>query len=69
MGNLVMENDIEEGTVHVHPAVVANEAQFSELVHEVTDAGACRADQLGECFLTDLRDHRFRLAVFPKVGH
>jgi len=36
---LIVEDDIEEGTVHVHPAVVVNEAQFAELIHEVTDAG------------------------------
>jgi len=32
-----MEDDIEEGTVHVHPAVVVNEAQVAELIHEETD--------------------------------
>ena len=40
-----MEDDIEEGTVHVQPAVVANEAHFAELIHEETDAGARGADQ------------------------
>ena len=68
MGPLVVEDDIEEGTVHVQPTVVVHEAQFAELVHEETDARARGADHLGQHFLTDLRDHRFRLAFFPNVG-
>ena len=35
-----MEDDVEEGTVHVQLAVVVNEAQFAKLIHEETDAGA-----------------------------
>ena len=66
---LVVEDDVEEGTVHVHLTVVVNEAKFPELIHEETDAGTRRPDHLGEHFLTDLRDHRLRLAFFPKVGH
>jgi hypothetical protein len=45
---LIVEDDIEEGTVHVHPAVVLKEAQFAELIHKETDAGACGPDHLGE---------------------
>ena len=45
---LIVEDDIEEGTVHVHPAVVLNEAQFAELIHKETDTGACGPDHLGE---------------------
>lgn len=67
-GSLVVEDDVEEGTVHVHPAVVFNEAQFEELIHEETDTGAYGTDHLSEQFLTDLRDHRFRLAFFSEVG-
>jgi len=73
MGNLVVENDIEEGAVYVQllvrPAIVLNEAQFAELIHEETDGGARGADHLGEIFLTHLRHDRLRLAFFPKIGH
>jgi hypothetical protein len=31
-----VEDEIEEGTVHVHPAVVFNEAHRAELIHEET---------------------------------
>jgi len=65
----VVEDDIEEGTVHVQPAVVVYEAQFAELIHEETDARACGPDHLGEHFLTDFRDYRFRRAFFSEVGH
>ena len=33
-----MEDDIEEGTVHVQPVVSVNEAQLPEPIHEETDA-------------------------------
>ena len=66
---LIVKDEIEEGTVHVQPAVVMYEAQFLELIHEETDTGARRADHLGERFLTDLWNNRLRLAFFPKMGH
>jgi hypothetical protein len=63
-----MEDDIEEGTVHVQLAVVANEARFAELLHEETEAGAHGADHVGQLVLTDLRNDHLRLAFFPEVG-
>ena len=35
-GNLVVEDDIEEGAAHVQLVVVVNEALFPELIHEET---------------------------------
>ena len=73
MENLVVEDNIEEGTMHlqplVQPAVVLNEAQFLELIHEETDAGARGADHLREPFLTHLRNDYLRLAFLAKMGH
>lgn len=69
-----MENDIEEGTIHMQPAIpaqpafVINEPQFAELIHEETDARAGGPNHLRQGFLTDLRNDRFRLALPPKVG-
>jgi len=37
-GRLVVEDDIEEGTVHVQPAVIVKEARLPEPIHEETDA-------------------------------
>ena len=62
-----MEDDIEEGTVHVQPTVVFQEAKFAKLVHEEIHAGPRGADHLSQHFLTDLRNDRFRLALFPEV--
>ena len=33
---LVVEDDTEEGTVHVDTTIVVQEAQLSELIHEET---------------------------------
>jgi hypothetical protein len=49
-------------------SVVADEAQLAKLVHEVTDAGACGADHLGQRFLTDVRTDQLRAAFLPEIG-
>ena len=64
-----MQDDIEEGTVHVDTTIIFQEAQLPELIHEETDAGACSADHLVEHVLIDLRNERVRLAFFPEMGH
>jgi hypothetical protein len=65
---LVMQNDIQQGTMHFEAAaVVVNETQFSKFIHEETDAGPCRADHLCKCLLTDFRANRFRFAFLAKV--
>ena len=33
---LVVEDDTEEGTVHVDATIIVQEAQFPELIHEET---------------------------------
>ena len=48
--------------------VVINETQFAELVHEVADTRAGRADHLGECFLTDLCENWLGSALLSKIG-
>ena len=35
-GNLVVQDDIEEGAVHVEATVVLQEAQLPEFIHEET---------------------------------
>jgi hypothetical protein len=66
--NLVVENGIEEGTVHVQSLVVVNEAPLPELIRKETDAGARGADHLNQHVLTDLHDHWLLLAFFRKMG-
>src|SRR5438105_3746834 len=48
-------------------AVVADEAQISKFVHEVTHARPCSANQLRERLLADLRDDRFGSTVLAKI--
>ena len=65
---LVVENDIQEGAVHVQPAVVVNEAQFAEFIHEAAHAEVCGADHHGKRFLTDLRDQQPSASLTPIDG-
>src|SRR6185503_19216324 len=57
-GDLPMQEDIEEGAVNVQAAVVLDEAELPELVHESADPRPGGADHLGQHFLADLRNHR-----------
>ena len=67
-GNLIVKDDAEEGAVHGQAAVVLDNAQLPELVHEVTDSGPRGADHLGQRFLANLRKGRPGLVYLPKVG-
>jgi hypothetical protein len=49
--------------MNVQAPVVFDEAKLPELVHEPADPRACGSDHLGQHFLTDLRNHRFRLPL------
>lgn len=49
-GVLVVQNDIQEGAMHMQLTVVINETHFPELVHEKTHTRACGTDHFGECF-------------------
>jgi hypothetical protein len=62
-----VQNRIQQRPVNFDMTVVVDVAQLAEFVHEEADAGARRADHLGECFLTDLRDHWLRVAVFAEI--
>ena len=51
-GRRVVQDDAQEGVMHLDAAaVVVDEAEFSELVHEEIDAGAGRPDHFREHFL------------------
>ncbi len=67
-GNLIVEGDVEEGTVHGQAALVLDKARLPELVHEETDSGPRGADHLSQRFLADHRKGRLGLVYLPKVG-
>jgi hypothetical protein len=54
--------------VDLHGAVVVDEAQLPEFVHEEADAGPGRANDLRQRFLADLHGNRLRSAFFAEIG-
>jgi hypothetical protein len=52
---LIVQNDVQQGTVNLDMAVVINKAQFPKFVHEKTHARSRRADHLRQCLLADFR--------------
>jgi hypothetical protein len=60
-----VQDDAEEGTVNLEPAVVLDEAQFPEFVHEEVDARACRANHLRQDLLRQFGQHALGLVLLP----
>ena len=58
-----MENNTKQGSVDLQTAIVVNEPQFLEFIHEEIDAGARRADHLRQHLLGDLWNHPFGLIL------
>ncbi len=56
-----MEKNTKQGTVDPQTAMVVNEPQFLEFIHEQIDAGPRRTDHLCEHLLGDLWNHCFGL--------
>ena len=54
--------------MNLQAAIVVNEAQFLESVHEETNARAGGADHPGQGLLTDFRHHGLRNALLAEVG-
>lgn len=50
----IVEDDIEQGTVHAQSSIVTNKAKFSELVHKETDPRPSGPDHLGKRLLADI---------------
>src|SRR5271168_1219227 len=64
---LVAQHDAQQGAVDFQVAVVFDETQLPELVHEMADAGPCRADDLRQRLLADLRRDRLRGAFLAEI--
>src|SRR6478672_10920226 len=64
---LIGQKHTQQAAMDFEMSVVINETQFAELVHEVADTRAGRADHLGECFLTDLCENWLGSALLSKI--
>ena len=58
-----MQDDAQQGTVNLKSAVVVNETQFPELVHEEVDSGARGANHSREHLLRYVRKYFVRFRV------
>ena len=63
-----MQDDAEKRAIHFQPAVVVDEAKFSELVHEEIYSGAGGANHFRQSFLTHFWDHSFGFGFFSHAG-
>jgi hypothetical protein len=62
-----VENYVEQQTVDLQSAVVMDETQFPEPVHEKADSRASGVNHLGQRLLTDLGNHGFRNTLLAKM--
>jgi len=64
-----VQDDTEKGTVHLQSAVVVNETQLPELVHERADTRTGCSDHFGQRFLADLGNVGFGFALIAVMGN
>src|SRR5688572_18525864 len=64
---LIVQHHVQQRTVYLNAAVVFDEAEFSEFVHEEAYTCARCSHHLRERFLTDLRDDGLRPALLAEV--
>jgi hypothetical protein len=64
---LVVQNDIQQGTMDLDSAIVFDEPQSSKFVHKKTYAGSGCSNHLRKRLLTDLGDYPLRVAVLAEV--
>src|SRR5450631_566198 len=64
---LIVENEVQKGTVDFNMAVIINKAQLPKFVHEKTHAGSRRADHLRQCLLADFRYDWLRSTFLAKI--
>ena len=62
-----MQNDVQQRTVHVDAAIVVDQTQLPELVHEKTDARPGGPDHLSQRLLADFRDDRLGFAFLAEI--
>jgi hydroxyethylthiazole kinase-like uncharacterized protein yjeF len=63
----IVENGVQKRVVDLDLAVVTDEAELTEFVHEVAHAGSGGADHLRQCFLADLDLDRLQAAFLAEI--
>ena len=66
--SVVVQDHIQQRAMDAQTAVVFDEAELAEFVHEKAHPRAGSADHFGQGFLADLGYHRLRLTLLPEVG-
>src|ERR1700691_442909 len=64
----VVQYDAEQRLIYLEPAVVLNESQFLEFVHEEIDARARGANHFGQGLLRYFGNDPLRLFLFAVAG-
>jgi len=67
-GCLIVQDNTQERSIDLKIAVVLDEAQFPELIHEKIDAGTRCANHLGQRFLRHLGEYSVGLVLFAVTG-
>src|SRR5271167_2178674 len=67
LDDLVVHDDVQECRVDLQSAVIFDEAELPEPVHEEIDPGPCRTHLCCQDLLTDL-GYRFHFSFFAEVG-
>src|SRR5437879_11202254 len=65
---LVVQDNAQQGAADLQVAIVVDEAELPELVHEDVHTRAGRTDDLRQRFLTDLRRDRLWPARLAEIG-
>ena len=60
---LLMQDNTQEGSVDMQPAIILNEAQFLEFIHEKIDSGARWPNHLRQHLLRYFGNHFVRLVL------
>ena len=65
--HLIMQHDVQEGTVHAQGAIVVQETQFPKLIHKEVDPGPCGTDHVSEHGLIHIRNGCLRLTLLSEI--
>jgi hypothetical protein len=64
---LVVQNDVQQGTMDFQFPIVFDIARCAEFVHEIADSRSGRADHLRKEFLTEFSNNRLRRVILAEV--